>query len=66
VLAAEHATRTPMLLLSLSGLFLLRLAERQFSGLLLKEPPRISLYACPKPILNLNQSFILEIYKKLY
>ena len=29
-----------MLLLRLSGLFLLRFAERKFSGLLFQEPPR--------------------------
>jgi hypothetical protein len=36
----EHNTRNPMLLLRLSGLFLLRLAERAFSELLFQEPPR--------------------------
>jgi hypothetical protein len=34
------ATRKPMLLLRLSGSFLLRLAERRFCGLLFQEPPR--------------------------
>ena len=33
-------TRKPLLLLRLSGLFLLRLAARQFLGLLFHEPPR--------------------------
>jgi len=36
----EHNTRKPTLLLRLSGLFLLRLAERAFSGLLIQDPPR--------------------------
>jgi hypothetical protein len=36
----EQITRKPMLLLRLSGLFLLRLAERALSGLLFQEPPR--------------------------
>ena len=34
------ATRKPMLLLRLSGWFLLRLAERRFCGSLFQEPPR--------------------------
>jgi hypothetical protein len=34
--------RKPMLLLRLSGLFLLRFATRQFSGLLFQLPPRIT------------------------
>ncbi len=38
--ADEHTTRKPILLLRSSGLFLLRLAERQFLGLLCQEPPR--------------------------
>ena len=33
-------TRNPLLLLRLSGLLLLRLADRQFVGLLFHEPPR--------------------------
>lgn len=33
-------TRKPLLLLRLSGAFLLRFATRQFSGLLFQEPPR--------------------------
>ena len=36
----EHNTRKPMLLLRLSGLLLLRVAERALSGLLFQEPPR--------------------------
>jgi len=36
----EHTTRKPMLLLRLSGLFLLRLEARALSGLLFQEPPR--------------------------
>jgi hypothetical protein len=35
----DATTRSPMLLFLLSGLFLLRLAERQFCGLLFQEPP---------------------------
>ncbi len=35
-----RATRNPSLLFRLSGLFLLRLAERRFLGLLFQEPPR--------------------------
>ena len=37
---ADWARRKPMLLFRLSALFLLRLAERRFSGLLFQEPPR--------------------------
>jgi hypothetical protein len=37
---ADTATRKPLLSFRLSGLFLLRLAERQFLGLLFQEPPR--------------------------
>ena len=40
--APAHTTRKPILLLRLSGLLLLREAERQFSGLLFHEPPRSS------------------------
>lgn len=36
----RHTTRKPTLLLRLSGLFLLRLAERRLSGLLFQDPPR--------------------------
>jgi hypothetical protein len=36
----EHITRKPMLLLRLSGLFLLRFDARALSGLLFQEPPR--------------------------
>jgi hypothetical protein len=38
----EPTTRKPRLLFSLSRAFLLRLAERQFLGLLFHEPPRSS------------------------
>ena len=34
------ASRRPLLLLRLSGVFLLRFAERRFAGLLFQEPPR--------------------------
>ena len=44
VLGATHTTRKPILLLRLSGLLLLRCAERQFLGLLFQEPPRFSAY----------------------
>ena len=37
----ETATRNPLFLLELFGLFLLRLAQRAFLRLLLNEPPRI-------------------------
>jgi hypothetical protein len=37
---AATATRKPLLSFRLSGLFLLRLAERQFHGLLFQDPPR--------------------------
>ena len=40
-------TRKPTLLLRLSRVLLLRLAERQFTGLLFHEPPRSSLVARP-------------------
>ena len=36
----EHNTRKPMLLFRLSGLFLLRFADRALSGLLFQDPPR--------------------------
>jgi len=38
----DWARRNPRSLFRLSGLFLLRLAERRFSGLLFQEPPRIT------------------------
>ena len=38
--AVVLARRKPLLLLRLSGVFLLRLAERRFVGLLFQEPPR--------------------------
>jgi hypothetical protein len=44
-LLMSYGTRTrrkPTLLLRLSGLFLLRLATRQFSALLFQLPPRIT------------------------
>ena len=44
--APPHTTRKPTLLLVLSGVFLLRFADRQFSGLLFQEPPR-SRGGCP-------------------
>ena len=37
---AAWAKRNPLLLLRLSAVFLLRLAERKFLGLLFQEPPR--------------------------
>ena len=37
---ADWARRKPMLLFRLSAVFLLRLAERRFSGSLFQEPPR--------------------------
>ncbi len=40
-----------MLLLRLSGLFLLRYAERQFLGLLFQEPPRLAAY----PVSSIQQ-----------
>ena len=36
----EHNTRKPMLLLRLSGVSLLRAAERALSALLFQDPPR--------------------------
>jgi hypothetical protein len=39
---AASAGRNPMLLLRLSALFLFRLDDRKFSGLLFQEPPRIT------------------------
>jgi hypothetical protein len=38
--APPHTTRNPLLSFRLSGLFLLRFAERQFAGLLFQLPPR--------------------------
>lgn len=35
-----NTTRNPLLLFRFAGLFLLRLADRQFLGLLFHEPPR--------------------------
>ena len=43
------ARRKPMLLFVLSGLFLLRFAERTLCGLLFQEPPRFTRLA-PDPI----------------
>ena len=40
--AGAAATRKPMLLFRLSGVFLLRLAERQFVPSLFQEPPRFT------------------------
>lgn len=40
--AAGKARRRPLFLLRLSGLFLLRFAERQFLALLFQLPPRIT------------------------
>jgi hypothetical protein len=40
--AGAAATRKPMLLFRLSGVFLLRLAERQFVPSLFHEPPRFT------------------------
>ncbi len=49
--AADTATRKPLLSFRLSGLFLLRLAERQFLGLLFQEPPRSTRRLCgPDPL----------------
>ena len=49
--AGNTATRKPLLSFRLSGLFLLRFAERQFLGLLFQEPPRSTrrLYS-PNPL----------------
>jgi len=44
VLGALHTIRKPILLLASRGLLLLRLAERQFLGLLFQEPPRLPAY----------------------
>jgi hypothetical protein len=46
------ATRKPRLLLRLRGVFLLRLAERQFLALLFQEPPRNTL---ARPVFTLSQ-----------
>ena len=49
--ADDTATRKPLLSFRLSGLFLLRLAERQFLGLLFQEPPRSTRRLCsPDPL----------------
>ena len=40
--AADKTKRRPLFLLRLSGLFLLRFAERQFLALLFQLPPRIT------------------------
>ena len=45
--AGVRTTRNPLLLFRLSGVLLLRFAERQFSGLLFHEPPRSTRSACP-------------------
>ena len=44
--AETHTTRKPLLLFRLSGVFLLRLAERVFLGLLFQEPPRNTRFDC--------------------
>jgi hypothetical protein len=46
----QKQPRKPMLLLRLPGSFLLRLAERQFSGLLIQEPPRSLTLSLTQPI----------------
>jgi hypothetical protein len=46
-LSGVLARRKPLLLLRLSGLFLLRFADRQFLGLLFQEPPRNTLNGRP-------------------
>jgi hypothetical protein len=50
----HHTTRNPLLLLRLSGVFLLRLAARQLDGLLFQPPPRTTraLTALPLPRKN--------------
>jgi hypothetical protein len=45
----DWARRKLMLLFRLSALFLLRLAERRFSGLLFQEPPRAGRLAARSP-----------------
>jgi hypothetical protein len=50
VLGISHTTRKPILLLRLSGVLLLRVAERQLRGLLFQEPPRFGL---PVPLVRL-------------
>jgi hypothetical protein len=45
-----NAQRNPMLLLRLSGLFLLRFAERQLFGLLFQLPPRRTRPYQPDPV----------------
>ena len=56
-----------MLLLRLSGVLLLRYAERQFLGLLFQEPPRWSAY--PKAIIQATAlpmlAFVLKISSKV-
>jgi hypothetical protein len=54
VLPEPQTTRKPLLLLWLSGLFLLRFAERQLIGLLFQEPPRS--LACPSLLYLLAQA----------
>ena len=44
-LAGALARRNPRLLFRLSGVFLLRLAERTLCGLLFHEPPRFTRWA---------------------
>jgi len=45
--AGVREIRNPLLLFRLSGLLLLRLAERQLLSLLFHDPPRSSRSACP-------------------
>ena len=47
---ADWARRKPTLLFLLSGLFLLRFAERRFLGLLFQEPPRITRWPSHGPL----------------
>ncbi len=55
------ATRRPRLLLSLSGLLLLRFEAASLSALLFQEPPRITRLACCR-IPNLKQCRKISVY----
>jgi hypothetical protein len=50
MLGISQTTRKPILLLRLSEVLLLRVAERQLRGLLFQEPPRLGL---PAPVARL-------------
>ena len=54
-------TRNPMFLLRLSDVLWLRLAERQFLGLLFQEPPRFK-FVYPVALANHSEGKVASIF----